>query len=642
MRDLGSRSTGIGCIPALVAVLTILTAVSAGQITVNPASISFGSVPVGSSQTQSASLTNPGGFNVTVSQATVNATGFTLNGLSLPLTLSAGQSAIFSVTFAPPSSSPDSGTISLVTAVPLHGKGHKNASTASTTLVTVSVSGTGIPAGQLAVAPSSVTFGSVQVGSSQSQSVALSNSGGMSITVSQATATGTGMSFSGLTLPVTLGAGQSTTFNATFAPQSAGNVNGNIAIVSDASNSTLNVALAGLGVTTGALAANPLSLTFGSVQLGSNQTQSETLTNSGGSSLTITQAAATGSGFSVSGLSLPLTLAAGQSATFSATFAPQSSGNANGSVSITSNASNPNLSISLSGAGATPGALGANPSSISFGSVQVGSSKTLFEAVTNSGGSSVTISQAAITGSAFTLSGLNLPMTLTAGQSVTFSLTFAPQSSTSASGSISIASNASNPTLSIPLSATGTAPGQLAASPAALSFGNVVVGTSQNQTGTLSASGASVTVSSAGITGAEFSLNGLALPLTLASGQTVSYTVTFTPQTSGTASANLSFVSNATTPTAESLSGNGTAPPQHSVDLSWNASTSTVVGYNVYRGTQSGGPYAKITSTLDASTTFTDTTVQAGQTYYYVTTAVDGSVKESSYSNQVQAVIPTP
>jgi len=366
------------------------------------------------------------------------------------------------------------------------------------------------------------------------------------------------------------------------------------------------------------------------------------LTNSGGSSLTITQATATGSGFSVSGLSLPLTLAAGQSATFSATFAPQSSGNANGSVSITSNASNPNLSISLSGAGATPGALGANPSSISFGSVQVGSSKTLFEAVTNSGGSSVTISQATITGSGFSLSGLNLPMTLTAGQSVTFSLTFAPQSSTSAGGSISIASNASNPTLSIPLSATGTAPGQLAASPAALSFGNVVVGTSQNQTGTLSASGASVTVSSAGITGAEFSLNGLALPLTLASGQTVSYTVTFTPQTSGTASANLSFVSNATTPTAESLSGNGTAPPQHSVDLSWNASTSTVVGYNVYRGTQSGGPYAKITSTLDASTTFTDTTVQAGQTYYYVTTAVDGSVKESSYSNQVQAVIPTP
>jgi len=106
VRDLGSRSTGIGCIPALVAFLTILTAVRPGQITVNPASVSFGSVPVGSSQTQSASLTNSGGSDVTVSQATVNATGFTLNGLPLPLTLSAGQSAIFSVTFTPRRAAP--------------------------------------------------------------------------------------------------------------------------------------------------------------------------------------------------------------------------------------------------------------------------------------------------------------------------------------------------------------------------------------------------------------------------------------------------------------------------------------------------------------------------------------------------------
>ena len=108
-------------------------------------------------------------------------------------------------------------------------------------MVTVPVSGTGVPPGQLAVAPSSVTFGSVPIGSSQTQSVALSNSGGMSVTVSQATATGTGMSFSGLTLPLTLGAGQSTTFNATFARPSAGNVSGNIAIMIDGNTSTIAI-----------------------------------------------------------------------------------------------------------------------------------------------------------------------------------------------------------------------------------------------------------------------------------------------------------------------------------------------------------------------------------------------------------------
>jgi fibronectin type 3 domain-containing protein len=80
---------------------------------------------------------------------------------------------------------------------------------------------------------------------------------------------------------------------------------------------------------------------------------------------------------------------------------------------------------------------------------------------------------------------------------------------------------------------------------------------------------------------------------------------------------------------------------QHSVALNWNASTSSgVVGYNVYRSGQSGGPYAKINSSLIPSTTNTDTNVQSGSTYYYVVTAVDSSGRESLFSNQVQAVIP--
>lgn len=56
----------------------------------------------------------------------------------------------------------------------------------------------------------------------------------------------------------------------------------------------------------------------------------------------------------------------------------------------------------------------------------------------------------------------------------------------------------------------------------------------------------------------------------------------------------------------------------------------------------SGGPYSRINSALEAATTYTDIAVTAGMTYYYVTTAVDGSGIESGYSNQVQAVIPTP
>jgi hypothetical protein len=80
-----------------------------------------------------------------------------------------------------------------------------------------------------------------------------------------------------------------------------------------------------------------------------------------------------------------------------------------------------------------PGTLTPKPSSLAFGSVQVGSSSSLSEALTNTGGSSVTISQLSSSAATFSISGLNLPVTLTANQSVTFTATLAPTSAGAAS-----------------------------------------------------------------------------------------------------------------------------------------------------------------------------------------------------------------
>ena len=91
------------------------------------------------------------------------------------------------------------------------------------------------------------------------------------------------------------------------------------------------------------------------------------------------------------------------------------------------------------------------------------------------------------------------------------------------------------------------------------------------------------------------------------------------------------------------LTGTCMAGTLHTVTLKWTASTaSNVVGYNVYRGTASGGPYTKITSTPVACSNYYDTAVQSGQTYYYVATAVDSTGTESAYSTQVQAAVPSP
>lgn len=294
---------------------------------------------------------------------------------------------------------------------------------------------------------------------------------------------------------------------------------------------------------------------------------------------------------------------------------------------------------------AAKAALIPSPSSVQFGSIAVGTTKSLYATLTNSATGTVTIYKSSVSGTGFSSDGLTLPMTLSPGQSVTFSLKFTPQSSGTTTGSFSVTTKYWRGNVSISLSGTGTAStpaGQLSVAPGSLSFGTVMLGSTSSLSGSLSASGGSVTLSSVTTTNSQFYLNGLSLPVTLAAGQTVPFTVTFGPQSSGTISGSFTFVSTSTTSTSEALTGTGVTPVSHSVTLSWSDSNSGISGYNVYRGSVSGGPYARVNATINPSTNYVDNSVSSGLTYYYVTTAVATNGSESPYSNQVQAVIPSP
>lgn len=85
----------------------------------------------------------------------------------------------------------------------------------------------------------------------------------------------------------------------------------------------------------------------------------------------------------------------------------------------------------------------------------------------------------------------------------------------------------------------------------------------------------------------------------------------------------------------------GTGTISHSVSLNWVASTTPSVTYNVYRTTTSGVYSPTPLASAGTATSYTDTSVQSGQTYYYVVTAVSGST-ESTHSNETPAVIPVP
>jgi len=290
--------------------------------------------------------------------------------------------------------------------------------------------------------------------------------------------------------------------------------------------------------------------------------------------------------------------------------------------------------------GPPPGTLSASPASLAFGNVQVGNTASLWEALTNTGGSSVTISEANVSGAGFSISGLTLPMTLTPTQSVTFMATFTPAAAGAASSTLAVVSNASNSPLNVALSGTGTSPGVLSVSPATLSFGNVTVGSSVSLGGSLAATGTSVTVSSAGADNGQFVFSGLTLPITIPAGQSAPFTVTFTPTAVGAATSTLTFMSNASnSSTAQLLTGTGQAAAALSVGLSWTVAAGAV-SYDVYRKLVADSNYTKI-GLADTSATYTDGTVTSGQTYDYVVTTVDAEQQESGYSNIAQVTVPT-
>ena len=372
---------------------------------------------------------------------------------------------------------------------------------------------------------------------------------------------------------------------------------------------------------------------FGTVTVGQTEVQLLALTNSGQSTVTVSAASSNDSEFSISGLSLPLAIPAGQSAVFSVVFAPNVIGWTGGRITFTSDASNKSYSVQVGGSGVTKEAMVASPGSLAFGQVAVGKSTTLPVTLTNNQAWKQTINSFQAGGTGYSVSAPTTPLTLTPGQSVTLQVTFTPQGSGLSGGSVFV----SGPALNVPFSGTGTATGQLSLSPASLNFGSVELGTTATQGSTFMATGGSVTISSAASSNSQYGVTGVSFPLTIDSGQSISFSVSFAPQAAGKSSATLSFSSNASdSRIQESLAGTGTAPY---VTLSWNASTSQVSGYNVYRGTQVGA-YSKINSILTPSTSYTDNTVSPATKYYYAATAVDSAGKESGYSNPVAVVVP--
>lgn len=295
-----------------------------------------------------------------------------------------------------------------------------------------------------------------------------------------------------------------------------------------------------------------------------------------------------------------------------------------------------------------PSPVAASPTSLSFGSITVNTSNSLNVVIKNTGTSSVSVSGISTSSTVFSASHPALPYVIPAGSSLSISVSFVPVAATSYSGSLQISSNGNPSALSVSLSGTGVAlKSTLVCNPTSLAFGDVTTGLKTSLPLVLTVHGTTaVTISSIVSSNSIFLPSSVVLPVTLEPGQLLSLAVSAAPTAVGTVSEHLAIYSNATVDPLVwvPLTVNGISSTQHYVDLAWLKPSSTslsIKGYNVYRASSPSGPFARINSSLDPSTTYVDGSVSAGKTYFYEIKSSTGSV-ESSPSNLATVTVPSP
>lgn len=322
----------------------------------------------------------------------------------------------------------------------------------------------------LSASTARVSFGSVTVNSSATQSLILTSSGTEAVTINATQLNGAGFSLEGLALPVILNPGQVIVLNVQFDPASAGNATGQLTITTNSSSGrAMVVNLAGSGATASGSGGNsggggsgttpaPSALSCGTAALTGSGAVSCNVTLSG-------SAPTGGVGVALASSSMAVTVpasvtvpsgavSAGFTATAAAVTTPQTV-----TLTATANGASQTFALQLSAAGAF---LSASQTTVAFGNVSLNALGLQTLTLTSTGTLPVTINSAVLTGTAFTMAGLSVPVTLNPGQSVTVVLQFIPTLEGAATGQVTVTSSATTGgSMVIPLTGNGAIPYQV-------------------------------------------------------------------------------------------------------------------------------------------------------------------------------------
>jgi hypothetical protein len=314
---------------------TTLSAAFSGQggsavASLSPVSLNFGNQLVATtSAPQTTILTDSGTLALQISG--INISGDFVQTNNCPASLNPGASCSISVTFTPAATGTRSGVLTV----------SSNGGAAS-----ASLSGTGtapIPVFSL----TALNFGNQRVSSAATQALTLTNNGNGAFNNSGIAITGAGDFTQTNNCPASLAPAQGCTVNVTFAPASRGAKAATLSVITSQVASP-TVSLNGNGVAPVAVLTS--ALTFPAAVVGTNTTQTATLSNAGDALLDISSIVTSGD-FGQSN-NCPASLAPSAACSIVVTFTPQAAGARNGTLVVTDDdPANPQQVASLAGSG---------------------------------------------------------------------------------------------------------------------------------------------------------------------------------------------------------------------------------------------------------------------------------------------------
>ena len=426
----------------------------------------------------------------------------------------------------------------------------------------------------IALAPSSLNFGSATIGTPVVRTTQIQNTGTSALTVSAIALCTNPLTEPEFTWspapPFTVAAGAATTLTVTYVDLDVDTDTGCLTITSNAANTpSVNLAVTGSGTAPATPVANvnPLALDFGAVTTGSSATRTFTIGNAGTATLTGTVAAASGTSAEYAFTPSTFSVAAGGSTTVTVTYSPTGVGVEAGSLTVASNDPlQATIPVALTGSGvaaATPH-LALQPASLDLGGVTVGASGALPVQVQNTGAAALSvtaITRCSATSAEFTWSPA-APFTVAAGGATTVTVTYAPTAAGTDGGCLAFASNdPASPTTNLTVSGTGLAPSapRIAVAPAALDFGSVTVGLVGTRTFAVSNGGtAPLTATVARATGTSSEFAAAPASFTVAAGGSQTVTATYSPSAAGADTGAFTVTSNDTSNPSVSVTVTGT------------------------------------------------------------------------------------